>query len=286
MPTHSDDRHELVTGLRALRLDLGRSTTELANQLGWSQSKVSRVERGVTLAKPGEVDAWARALRASPELRKRLIELAEQQGVELARWKQAVAPGRRRRQEEIQALEAAAGVIWVFAPNIVPGLAQTARYAETMFRMGRDQGLSVEEVAGAVEARLARQAALNDPDKRFELLFTETAVRRSLLPRADMLAQLSRLVEVSQLVNVQMGVIPFATREHTHTYHGFSVLGDPDTDERALALASTVTRRLTVREPDEVREYIAHYRRLAEGAVFGDELVKLLREISAQAPWS
>jgi hypothetical protein len=51
-------------------------------------------------------------------------------------------------------------------------------------------------------------------------------------------------------------------------------------------LAETVTRMLTVRAPEEVREYIEHYDRLAEGAVFGDELRALLAEISAQAPWS
>ena len=286
MPTHSDDRHELAAGLRALRADAGRSTNQLARELDWSQSKVSRVERGVTLAKPSEVEQWARLLNAPPERRRQLVELAAQQGVQLTKWKQAAAPGRRRRQEEIQALEASAGTVWVFAPNIVPGLAQTARYAEAMFRMGRHRSPSLEEVGGAVEARLARQAALTEPGKRFRLLSTETALRRSLLPKADMLAQLGRLLEVSRVPTVEMGVIPFASREQTHTYHGFSVLGDPDVDDGALVLASTVTRRLTVREPDEVREYIAHYDRLAEGAVFGDELMSLLREVSARAPWS
>ena len=286
MPPHSDNRHELTAGLRALRLDGGLSTTELARHLGWSQSKVSRVERGVTLAKPAEVEEWAQALHADPELSRRLLELAEQQGVELLEWKRALAPGRRKVQQEIQMLEVAASAIWVCPLDVVPGLAQTARYAEGMFRMGRDRALSDRELTEAVEARLARQAVLINPSKRFKMLLTETALRRSLLPKADMIAQIERLIEVSRLPTVEMGVIPFAARERTHTYHGFSVLGDPDADDGALVLAETVTRTLTVREPDEVREYIAHYNRLAEGAVFGDELVALLRGISAQAPWS
>lgn len=98
--------------------------------------------------------------------------------------------------------------------------------------------------------------------------------------------QLSRLARVAQLPNVEMGAIPFKARERTHTYHGFTILGDPDVDESALVLAETVTRVLRIRDPDEVREYIAHYERLAEGAVFGDELLTLLRETSAEAPWS
>jgi transcriptional regulator with XRE-family HTH domain len=286
LPTHPDERHHLAAGLRGLRLDAALSTTQLAQRLGWSQSKVSRVERAVTLAKPTEVEAWTRELGAPPALRQELIELAERQGVELLEWKRAVAPGRRRVQEEISALETAASTIWVYGMDVVPGLTQTAPYAEVMFRMGQDRAISDREVAEAVEARLARQAVLGDPAKRFRLMCTETALRRSLLPRDEMRAQLERLIEVSNMPTIELGVIPFSARERTHTYHGFSILGDPDVDDSALVLAETVTRTLTVRDRDEVREYIAHYRRLAEGAVFGEELRALLREISAQAPWS
>ncbi|HEY4003744.1 MAG TPA: helix-turn-helix transcriptional regulator [Pseudonocardia sp.] len=286
MPNHSDDRQDLASSLKALRLDAGLSTTELARRLGWSQSKVSRVERGVTLAKPAEVDEWARMLHAASTQRRRLIELAEQQGVELLEWKRAVAPGRRRLQQEIEELESAASVAWEFSMDVVPGLVQTARYAEAMFRIGRDRAIPDQEVEEATTARLARQAVLDHPGKRFNLLFSETAVRRSVLPRADMQAQLRQLVTVSQRPNVQLGMIPFSAAERTHTYLAFAVLGDPDREQNALMLAETVTRTLTVRAPEEVREYIEHYDRLAEGAVFGDELRALLAEISAQAPWS
>jgi uncharacterized protein DUF5753 len=247
---------------------------------------VSRLERGITLAKPDEVDQWTRVLRAEPEVHRRLVELAERQGVELLEWKRAAAPGRRRLQEEISELEAAASTIWVFSLNIVPGLTQTSRYAEVMFRIGRDRALSDREIAEAVDARLARQAVLDDPNKRFKLLFSEAALRRSLLPSEEMRTQIRALIKMAGLATVEMGVIPFSARERTHTYHGFSILGDPDVDSNAMVIATTVTRTLTVRAPDEVREYIEHYRRLAEGALFGDDLLRLLREVSEEAPWS
>ncbi len=240
----------------------------------------------MTLAKPDEVDEWARLLHAAPELRSRLTELARRQGVELTEWKRRVAPGRRKVQEEIRALEAAASAIWVFAPQVVPGLAQTGAYAAVMFRLGQGQALSPEELAGAVQARLARQAVLGDRAKRLKLLFTESALRRSLLPASAMRDQLQRMVEVARLPNVEMGMVAFSTRERTHIYHGFSIIGDPDVDRAALVLAETVTSSLRVRDPDEVRQYVEHYRRLAEGALFGDELVAFLQEISARSPWS
>lgn len=286
MPTHSDDRQELAAGLRALRLNVGLSTTELARRLGWSQAKVSRLERGVTLAKPAEVVEWTRQLHATPELRRRLIELAEEQGIELLEWKRAMAPGRRRVQEEINTLEAAASAIWVFSMDVLPGLSQTAQYAEAMFRIGRDRAISDQEAAEAVEARMNRQAALNNRSKRFKLLYSEAALRRSLLTKAAMQAQIDQLIEMASLPNVEMGVIPFSARERTHTYHAFAILGDPRVDDNAMVLAETVTRTLTIRAADEVREYIAHYERLAEGALFGDDLPRLLREVSEEAPWA
>ncbi len=197
-----------------------------------------------------------------------------------------MAPGRRRLQEEINTLEAAASVIWVFSMDVIPGLVQTKRYAEGMIRLDHNPVPSEEEIVESAEARLARQAVLNDPAKRFKLLFAETALRRSLLPREDMQAQIARLIEVTRLPNVEIGVIAFATRERTQTFHAFAVLGDPDVDDNAIVLAELLTRGLTIRAPDEVREYIAHYERLAEGALFGDDLLRLLREVSEEAPWS
>ncbi|HEY1968020.1 MAG TPA: helix-turn-helix transcriptional regulator [Pseudonocardia sp.] len=286
MPTQSGDRNDLASGLKALRLDAGRSTVQLAHELGWSQSKVSRVERGVTLAKPAEVDEWSRALHAPSKVRHHLVELAEQQGIELLEWKRAVAPGRRRRQEEIQEIESSARVIWEFSMDVVPGLIQTPPYAAAMFRLGRDTAVTDEEVADATQGRMNRQSVLDDRSKRFHLLFTETALRRSLLPAEAMQAQIARLIGTLGNPAVRLGMIPFSARERAHTYFAFAILGDPDAGGPALVLAETVTRRLTIRETDEVREYVAHYNRLAEGAVFGDELRALLREVSAQAPWS
>lgn len=285
MPSRSDERQELAAGLRALRHDAGLSTTQLARRLGWSQAKVSRLERGVTLAKPAEVGSWARLLHAEPELRHRLVELAEEQRIELLEWKRAMAPGRRRAQEEVNAIEAAASIIWVFSMDMLPGLAQTAQYAEVMLRIGRDRTISDQEAAAAAQAQTARQAALRDRSKRFKLLCSEAALRRSLLGKAAMRAQLGQLMEIAGLPNVEMGVIPFSTRERTHTYHAFAILGDPEVDDSSMVLAESVTRTLTIRAVDEIREYISHYERLAEGALFGDDLARLLLEVSEEAPW-
>jgi hypothetical protein len=286
MTIHPDQRHKLATGLRALRQDQGVSTRQLADRLTWTQSKVARIDRGATLAKPDEVDAWTRALGAAGDERRRLVALAEQAGIQLTEWKREVAPGRRKLQAEIGAMEEAATIVRLFSMDVIPGLAQTGAYAEVMFRLGQHQVPDDDDIAEVVDARLARQALLDNPNKAFRLLCSETAFRRNLLNKDAMHQQVDRVLEVAALPNVEVGVIPFAARENTHTYHAFAVLGDPQHDDSAIVLAETVTRGLTIRDEDEVASYIDHFNQLATTAITGDDLPGYLQEIAATAPWS
>ena len=268
--------------LRGLRVDAGLSTTQLARRLGWSQSKVSKTERGVTLPPPADVEAWANATGASTELRAELRMLADRSTFEFVERRRVLAPGPRRVQEEIQRLEEAASVVRVFNSNVIVGLVQTRAYVEAMFRLGGS--IQTEQLDDAVTARLARQAALADRSKRFELVMGEAALRRRLIPAAAMRTQLERLVALSQQPNAFLGVIRFDADERVHQYHGFTILGDPDLDDEVIAGTSTVTRRLTMRGEAEIREYINHFDALRAAATEGEPLRVFLRELIDELP--
>jgi transcriptional regulator with XRE-family HTH domain len=275
------DRKHLAAELRALRLAAGVSTTELANRTGWSQSKVSRIELGQKVAKPDEVSTWLDTIGANPAHRSALLEIAGRSASEFTEWRRALAPGRRRVQEEIQRLEAAASVIRVFAPLIVVGLAQTRAYATAMFRLGRPV-VPPGELDGIVDARLARQEVLDDRRKHFYLLMGETALRRQLIPVPEMRKQLERLIALSKLPNVTVAVTPFAAEEAVHQYHGFQIIGEPDLDEETLVVATTVTRAVNIRAAEEVAEYTDHFEALRSAALEGAELRRFLGEVVAE----
>lgn len=277
--TEDPDRLRLAAELRRLRVEAGLSTTQLAERLGWSQSKVSKTELGRTLPSQGDVRGWTETTGAPAGLGDELAGIAEAAGIQVTEWRRELAPGRRRKQEEIRELEAAASVIRVFAPRVVVGLAQTAEYADAVFRLGRKTGHPVEDRAEIVRARLARRVVLDEPGKRFELVMGEAALRRRLIPPPAMAAQLRRLIELSERSNVRLGVIPFDAVERVHQYHGFAMLGDPDIDASSLVLAETVTRGLTVRAEPEVREYLAHFGGLSAAALFDDQLHDLLHDL-------
>lgn len=280
----SDERRRLADALRGLRVEAGLSTTQLAYRLGWSQSKVSKTERGVTLPQPSDVEAWAAATDASTELRDELSVLADRSNFESIERRRGLAPGRRRVQEEIHRLEEAASVVRVFQPDVVVGLAQTRSYVEAMFRLGR--GGPRADLDHAIAARLARQATLADRTRQFELVMGEAALRRRLIQPEAMRAQLERLVELSQQPNISMGVIRFDADETVHQYDGYSVIGDPELDDEAIVWTGTVTRTLRIRGEAEIREYIEHFNALRAAATEGEPLRAFLRELIAEFPES
>lgn len=272
------DRRQLAATLRAFREETGLSTTKFAKRLGWSQSKVSKSERGVTAPSPQDVAAWARACGADGATADDLAAIAERVAAHVTEWRRALAPGRRRVQHEIHRLESAASLIRVFAPAVIVGLAQTRPYAEAMFRLDRPP-IPDDEVPELVDARMTRQDVLTDETTQFELCMGEAALRRRLLGVADWRVQLEKLIELSHQPHVAVGVIPFGAEERVHQYHGYAILGDPERDDESIVLAETVTRALTVRSGDEIAEYVAHFQALRSAALEAEPLRVFLREM-------
>jgi transcriptional regulator with XRE-family HTH domain len=274
-----DDKARLASTLKNLRVDAGLSTTRLAGVLGWSQSKVSKTETGRTMPAPDDVAAWCRQVNAPAGVREELVEIAAAAAAQATEWRRELAPGRRRKQDDIRRMEHKASVIRVFAPDVVVGLAQTRAYVEKMFRLGRKIGPVDEPAEDVINARLARAEVLDRTDKVFVLLMGEFALRRTLIPAEEMRAQIQWLIELSHRPNIDVEVIPFAAEEKVHQYNGFAILGDPDVDDEAIVLAETLTRGLSIRSSEEIREYIEHFDALRVAAIRGDELREFLQEV-------
>lgn len=181
-------------------------------------------------------------------------------------------------------MEQAASVIRVFAPDVIAGLAQTRPYVEKMFRLGRKIGPAEEPAEDVVAARLGRAAVLERTDKQFFLLMGEFALRRQLIPAIEMRQQIERLIELSTRPNIVVEVIPFTADERVHQYNGFAILGDPDIDDEAIVLAETLTRGLSIRSSEEIREYIDHFNALRLGAITGSDLRLFLQEVIEGLP--
>jgi transcriptional regulator with XRE-family HTH domain len=275
---HRSQRQRLGTELRKLRKLAGLNGYQLAEQVGISQSKVSRIEASSAVPTVREAEAWARAVGASDEVLANLVGLAEAALTEFERWRMALRHGLPHLQAEVRALEANARRISNFQPSLVPGLLQTAEYARRVFRLADVVG--GQDYAGAVAARMSRQEILFDEDRRFEFLVTEGALRWRPGPPKLLLAQLDRVSSVATLSNVSLGLMPQDAEATAVASHGFAIYGDRENDGEPFVRVEMIHGELTVSDPEDVAIYRERFSRLSEAAVFDEDARTLLARIA------
>lgn len=275
---HRSKRQRLGTELRKLRKLAGLNGYQLAEHVGISQSKVSRIEAGSAVPTVREAEAWARAVGASDEVLANLVGLAEAALTEVETWRMALRHGLPHLQAEVQALEANATRIRNFQPSLMPGLLQTAEYARRVFTLA--DVIGGQDYAGAVAARMSRQEILFDEDRRFEFLVTEAALRWRPGPSKLLLAQLDRVSSVATLSNVSVGLIPLDAEATAVASHGFAIYGDREEGEEPFVRVELIHGEVTVSDPEDVAVYGERFSRLSAAAVFDKDARTLLAKIA------
>jgi transcriptional regulator with XRE-family HTH domain len=230
------------------------SGADLADRVGMSQPKISRIERGKGLPVPEDVGAIARALGAAEETVQALMRQADRAHDRMTDWRPVVS-GLANRQERLVDWEAAAGEMWDFEPVILAGLLQTSGYARSVLtsfqRLQRDDFPEAFEVSvlAAVTARIGRQEALADSQKSFRFLFTEAALRTRICPPAEMLSQINHLRFLAQRPNVVLAVITDDAPIPIPPLHGFTLFDDD------MVVIDVYTTGLVSRSSADVQQY-------------------------------
>jgi len=171
--------------------------------------------------------------------------------------------GLKPRQQELIGWDQRTKLFRVFEATVIPGMLQTPEYARARFAEGIRRLKLPNHINEAVAMRVQRQEILYRPDKRFHFVLTEAALRLRLCPPAVMLGQCDRLVSLSQLPNVKLGVIGFETQCATSPWHGFWLYDD----ERVLI--ETYSASLDLRQPQELELYGNVFEQLAAVASYG-----------------
>ncbi len=272
-------RRRLSTELRRVREQAGLSGRQIAEQIGISQSKVSRIESGTTIPTIPEVNGWAAAVSASDSTVERLLMLADAAYTEVHPWDAALRD-QPHLQDDIQELENSTGTKLIYEPSLVPGLLQTSEYVRRVFTIF-EPAYAELDIPAVVAGRLDRQLGLFDPARTFEFLITEAALRWRLGSADLMLAQLDRIASLSTLENLSVGLIPQDARVLTHAPHGFVIFEQADHGTDTLVLVETVHANLTVSGARHVALYRRQWSLLAQMAVFGAAARDLLAAIAS-----
>ncbi|WP_153544199.1 helix-turn-helix domain-containing protein [Streptomyces sp. RB17] len=173
----------------------GLTQAELGAAIGYSEEQVSSVERGRRAPKGQFLDAADEALDAHG------VIAALKKDVEEARYPKKV--------RDLAKLESEAVEICSYDNSVINGLLQTEEYLRAVFG-SRRPAFTEEEVEQRVAARLARQRIIDGKQMipAFSFVHDEATLRRRVGGRMVMRRQLERLLEVGQMRNVEIQVLP------------------------------------------------------------------------------
>lgn len=267
----------LADRLRALRTQAGRPGKELAADLGWQQSKVSRLENGKQMPSPDDIRAWAAGCGADDATTQDLLDLLGEAQTVHRNWKRRMRQGQAVVQAGYNQLAQRAKLIRHFETVYVPGLLQTAEYARRVLAEMVDlHGLAVEDVDAAVSSRLQRQQLLYDSGKRFEFLLAESVLHWLLCPPDVMVWQLDRLQTLVNVPHVRFGILPMRTQLATTPQNSFQLYDN-------IAVVETFIGE-TVHQDDEAAAYARVMDRMWAEAVTGENarqlIIRAVQEIS------
>jgi hypothetical protein len=117
----------------------------------------------------------------------------------------------------------------------------TERYAAEIFRHSFYMQLP-DEVARAAELRRTRQVRLVGPDPIYlDVVINEGALRRVVGDREVMCAQLTRLIEATEVPTVALRVLPFAAGAHPGVDGSFTVLEFADPSNPRIVYLDRMT---------------------------------------------
>lgn len=213
MPDHGSPairRPRLAAELRRLRERAGLKGDQAAGLLGWSASKVSRIETGKTGVREQDLKLLLSLYGVGEPRRSGVLALARESATAPASLDEAAISSFQPGYEAFVYAEAEAVKLCNWEPQVVPGLLQTEGYAREVMRGWYSMfGLPPAELRLQVEARMRRQhMVVGDRRLEFAAVIDESVIHRRFGDNIVMRQQIERLVDFSRLPNVELRVLP------------------------------------------------------------------------------
>ncbi|MGI8334947.1 helix-turn-helix domain-containing protein [Actinomadura scrupuli] len=255
-------RRRLASELRALRHRASLSQEEVALHLGSAVSKIVRIESAQSTVSVSDLRAMLDIYEATdPELRDRLIDLARNARKRGGWWSayRDLLPG------PYVALEAEASEVRNYEPSVIPGLLQTEDYARAF--ISSSPRLNTEEVERRVAARMHRQQRLyTDPLLQVRAVLDEAVLHRPAGRAETMRAQLGHLIELGELPNVGIQVLPQEIGLYPAIGYPFVIVGFPPPDPDIVLIETRVGEHY-LHEAHEIAVFATDFDHLRDRAL-------------------
>jgi transcriptional regulator with XRE-family HTH domain len=247
------------------------SGREMARRTGVSQPTMSRIDRGMALPSMQVVRTWLDACGADSDTRDRVLALAEAAHGETRPWR-SLFDEELHLQTQAQRRDAAAARIRNFQPTVLPGLLQTAAYAQAILGLGRSK-----DVAAAVATRLQRQQVLHEPGRRFEFVVAEHVLRWPPAPGA-LAGQADRLLALATAPSIEIAILPDTVSAGAVPWHNFVIREPADGGPTTVSTELVLGAQDDIADPDSVAIFERLWEQLWAAAAHAGEAVELIRQ--------
>lgn len=247
------------------------SGSRFAHQLGWPQSRVSRIETGATFPSEEHIRAWADATHVDAG---ELLAQRDMAQAEYASWKeQGTGAGK---QVSISQLERSSETVAKFQPVVIPSQLRTIGYAAEYLRLPLGPMAFGQDEAGIdamVNAQMQRQNILYEPGRLFKIVILEAALHTRLVSSAAMAGQLDRLATVAlgNVPSLDFRIVPANEPVPVFPLSGFVLFDDH------LVSIETLTGEERISDPDQVKTYQQAFDLLHSAGVGGRAALGLIR---------
>jgi hypothetical protein len=269
-------RRRLGAELKRCREKAGYTQETVSRHFEWHAAKVTRIETARVTVTPRDVrDLLTFYGVEEQEYREALIALARRSRERTwwADYRDVIRPG------GFVGLEAEASSMRTWEPIVLPGLLQTEGYARALMRTGRSNDPPAH-IDRRVALRLKRQERLRgDSPLQLTAIVDESVVRRVIGGPDVMDDQLRHLIDMTQLPNVTLQVLPFDSGEHWFLAGSAALLEFRETTHLDVVYLEGLAGDYYEEQPSEVARYREEFKRLGAIALDQRLSVKLIESL-------
>jgi len=270
-------RRQLGAELRRLRERAQRTVSDVATELGWSESKLSRIETANTSIRNADLNRLLGIYKVPDQDASRLTAFANMSRQRA--WWEGYGDALLDPYKTLLGFEAEARAIYTYDAIILHGLLQTNEYASAIIR-AVSVGERPDVIDQRVAVRMARQAVLTrEPPVELFSVIDEAVLRRPVGGPDVMRRQLMRLVEVSEQPAITIQVLPFTVGAHRGADGSFSILEFPTGVDDPLAYCDGMTGGVFRSKSDDLRRYWSSLESLRAAALGPAESTEFINRI-------
>jgi len=270
----------LIREIGRLRHSGGLTMEVAAQRLGWSTSKLHRLENGRSRISTDDLEDLLDLYGVRSPQREALIQLgrdARKRG-----WWTTYADVFTG---SYMSMASEAAGIRINA-HVVPGIFQTAEYAREVVTRTRP-AITAEDAERRVAARIARQEALfsrADPPE-IHVVLDEAVLHRQVGGPAVTRGQLTALIEAGARPDVTIQVLPFAAGANAGMDGKFALLAFPHPDDPPVAYVEGLMGDVYVEAGEEVGRFSLAWTHLVTQALSPADSAGMISALAKETLW-